>query len=269
MRSIELPQVSAQWAQLAIYRQRYDIEDRIGTIRSLERSMARREVSLRGRTITLNELERQIKEERRAIKALESELEGSRRAGALLIEEILGGVRIDNGEAWSPVPVRGFRAWRVADNRVRGSQSHWTSAAYEATCLRSVPNDDIPHSEQICGPPACGIYATKTMEKFPTSITGGLAEGHAFGVVAMTGKVVEHEGGYRSQRASVVALAVRSARRWLVTAKPDEIEAIFQDPERAVAKHGHTGYASPFRVQHFLEHWKRKEEKWISDQRLE
>jgi hypothetical protein len=269
MTSTEFPRVTALWAQLATYRQRYDIEDRIGTIRSLERSMARREMSLRGRTVRLKELEHQIKEERRAIKALESELEGSRRAGALLIEEILDEVRIENGEAWSPVPVRGFRAWRVADNRLHGSQSPWTSATYEATCLRSVPNDDIPHSEQICGPPACGIYATKTMEKYPTSITGALAEDHAFGVVAMTGKVVEHSGGYRSECANVVALAVRSDRRWLVTAKPDEIEAIFQDPERAIAEHGHTGYASPFRVQHFLEHWKRKEERWISDQRPE
>jgi len=73
----------------------------------------------------ITQLESELGKARTELHAVQSEIEGSRAAGALLIEEILQQVRIERGEAWSPAPVHGYRVWRIDDDRIMGNQVHW------------------------------------------------------------------------------------------------------------------------------------------------
>jgi hypothetical protein len=50
----------------------------------------------------------------------------------------------------------------------------------------------------------------------------------AVGLVAMTGKVVEHEHGWRAEEVTVLALALVRGGRVLTADDPDEIELLFQ-----------------------------------------
>jgi hypothetical protein len=50
----------------------------------------------------------------------------------------------------------------------------------------------------------------------------------AIGLVAMSGKVVEHEEGWRAERVTVLALAFMRGDRIMATDEPDEIEFLFQ-----------------------------------------
>lgn len=145
------------WAELEIYRQRYDIEDQLVQVRSLERSIARRRAKATTVVRRLEQLERQLAGARRELAAVDREMAGSREIGALLIRDILDQVRTERGEAWTPVAIRGFRMWQIEDNALRGAQMPWTSPLFTASCLREVPGDDIPHSDTRCGPPACGV----------------------------------------------------------------------------------------------------------------
>jgi hypothetical protein len=255
---------TSAWSDLEVYRQRYDIEDRLQQVRSLERSIARRrarETTLRRQVETLTQ---QIEEIRRQVSSIESEILGSLRAGNLLIEDILDRVRRDQGEAWAPTPIHGYRMWWIENNVFHGSQMPWTTPTMSSSCLREVPGEDIPHSESRCGPPACGVYAVKDFDMFPARVSDHTEEGSAVGVVAMTGKVIEHAHGYRAARASVLAIWVRHGGNWLATADPEQIRALFDDPQVTVRSHGKTGFTPPSAVRAFLESSSEKEETWIS-----
>ncbi len=252
-----------EWGELATYRQRYDIEDRIEPVLSLERSIGRRRARRAGIRRRAGELRRLLTECDAEVEALDGEIAGSERMGALLIRDILDRVRLDEGEAWSPSPIRGYRMWRIEDNTMLGSQQMpWGSPAITARCLRDVPGDDIPHAEARCGPPACGVYATKDLSMFPLKVVQSSWDGYALGVVSLTGKVVEHEQGYRGARASVVGIAARLGDRWLTTARPAHIESLFADPESAMTDLGSPGFAPPGAVEVFLTQWREKEHTW-------
>ncbi len=248
------------WRSLAKYRQRYSIEQELAPINSLEQSINRRLMRASALVRTIEHLESELDTARASLAAVQSEIEGSRAVGALLLEEILQGVRIAQGEAWSPAPVHGFRVWRIEDDRVMGNQLHWREHELEATCLREIPGEDLPHPVDRCGPPACGIYAVKDLAMFPSEVSGGLINRSVVGVVAMTGKVIEHELGYRAARARVVALCATIDGRTLITDDEDDIRAVFAGPGRAVPQDGPTPSAEE--VRDYLRAALEKEETW-------
>jgi hypothetical protein len=77
--------------------------------------------------------------------------------------------------------------------------NEWT----RADCSRKLLDPDSPHD-----PPAerctCGIYAAKTLA-IPVMMAGGLSH-LLIGRVELAGKVIEHDLGYRAERARVVEL---------------------------------------------------------------
>lgn len=107
----------------------------------------------------------------------------------------------------------GYRAWGIAWNRLRGVRVSWPVPTIEARCLdygRRAGTDpaEVPHTDGSCGPPPCGIYATR---KAAAALDAIEHKGPiALGVVALSGKVVEHEYGYRAARATAVAVLVVS-----------------------------------------------------------
>lgn len=251
-----------QWQRLKVYRQRYSIEDRLDAIASLEKSMGRRRMKSAALARRLEELQKQIAQIRSELSAVDSEIEESRRAGALLIEEILDKVQIEMGEAWSPAPVTGFRVWRIEGNQVLGNQLPWTSPTLESMCLREIPGEDLPHPVERCGPPACGIYAVKDLDMFPPDVAGGEIRRSVVGLVAMSGKVIEHEEGYRARTATAVAVSANDGEHRLLTTDRASIEDLFNNPGQTLAKAPTIGDPDVTETREFLESAQAKEDTW-------
>lgn len=249
------------WVELTRYRERYDIEDRLEVVSSLERSIQRRHVRLAAAQQRVADLEKLLAEARRDLDVVDTEVRKSRQVGAQLISEILDQVRTENGEAWSPTPVLGFRMWHVADDALEGATQHrWASPSMRATCGRRIPGQDVPHSEERCGPPACGIYATKEVGWFPTVSGRRIDPDQAIGLVAMTGKVIEHDRGYRAAHVTVVALVARHRDRWILTDDAEIIASLFADPAATFAC---WGQESPHKdIEEFLNGARERRQPW-------
>ncbi|HEU4319006.1 MAG TPA: hypothetical protein VFS66_02890 [Acidimicrobiia bacterium] len=256
------PDVRDQWLRLATYRQRYQIEDRLGTIHSLEKSLARRQSRRSALSRRIAELEQALDEALREMKAVDAEIAGGRVAGALLIAQVLDQVIEEMGEAWSPAPVRGFRVWRIADNKVKGNQVHWPTRTLSSVCLRQLPGEDLPHPMSRCGPPACGIYAVKDLDKFPRDVGDGMMDRSMLGVVGLTGKVIEHSDGYRGQHGTVMAMSVNHWNRWLMTCDARLIEEFFNNPRDVMFDAGDKTKPDPTEVRPFLEAKRDEERSW-------
>jgi hypothetical protein len=57
------------------------------------------------------------------------------------------------------------------------------------------------------------------------------------GVTALTGKVVEHEDGYRAEHGELVAAVAILARRFLATDNLDLIDDLCREPETTIRLH--------------------------------
>lgn len=146
--------------------------------------------------------------------------------------------RVPPPEFWSPQPVLGFRMWE-ARGRLHGAFQAWDRPSRVARCVsgRSERDDgEVPHTDGRCGHPPCGVYAFKEPEQLVA--TFGLPEGprrNVYGLVAMAGKVVEHERGYRGQRVEVVAAAVVGGGLLVRVEGSERLQALFAAPDEAVA----------------------------------
>lgn len=194
--------------------------------------------------------------------AIDRELEGSQATWELLIDDLIERVRLTHGEGWSPIPVRGFRVWGIADNAIKGNQIQWASPTMSAVCLRGIRGEDVPHSTARCGPPACGIYAVKDLEMFPPDLAAGMINRSVVGVVAFSGKVVEHSSGYRGRNATAVAVSALIDGLRLTTSDPGQITHLFQDPTEALRRWGHEDKAGREKPRGFLESIRAEETQW-------
>ncbi|MGH8915747.1 MAG: hypothetical protein ACRDZM_14675 [Acidimicrobiia bacterium] len=253
------------WSDLEVYRQRYDIEDELEQVRSLQRAISRRRARASALWHRFEYLESELAATRQELKAVQSEINGSLRVGALLVEEVLDRVRNEQKEGWSPTPILGFRLWAVEEAGLLGARLRWPGASMTGSCLNRVPGEDIPHSTSRCGPPACGIYATKDLALLHRELGVGEIDGFAFGVVALTGKVVEHQHGYRGAAATAIAVAARARGRHLETDDPSLITSLFDDPMAALARSGVTGAPGRGDADRYLEQWKENHDTWIWD----
>lgn len=179
--------------------------------------------------------------------------------GALLFDDAIDQIKRDNGEGWSPIPVLGFRAWNLRPTGLVGVKVRWPKPQMTAECLHHVVGEDLPHSWGKCGPPACGIYATKNLDVLLMEVNRDL-EVPAIAVVAMSGKVIEHELGYRAQRCQAVAVAGTIDGNQFATDDPGAITDLFANPVDAVTTWGSTNACGP---RTYLTKWKEEHETWI------
>jgi hypothetical protein len=143
---------------------------------------------------------------------------------------------IDSRHFWSPTPILAFRAWQVG-RRLHGAFRAWDTPTYEAGCVyrgaeRMSP--EVPHTDGSCGSPPCGIYATKDARAIARAWGG--EDAFAFGLVELSGRVVEHDDGYRAQRATAIALVVSMGGRLVTAEGLEAVTRLFTDPARAIAE---------------------------------
>jgi hypothetical protein len=253
------------WEQLETYRERYDIEDQLGRLTSLERSITRRHARARALRRRQDELESQLETTRKELTAVESEIARSDLTGRLLVEEVLSRVKEEMGEVWSPTPILGYRLWAIDETGLRGAKVRWQRPRLGTRCLNRVPGEDVPHSTGKCGPPPCGIYVTKRLDVLRRELRVDDEPGYAVGVVAMTGKVIEHELGYRAASAEVLAIVARGESSTVATDEPARIERLFNDPKGELD--AHRGAHLRGGADRFLEQWKERRETWTWDPR--
>ncbi len=222
--------VSRLRERLDLLRERYGrIDEDLGPLETLEMNAARR----RSR---IDLLERQIAESRREIALLTQERAGYLAGVEALLTDLVARIEQRHGEAWMPTAIPGYRMWNITQGQVTGAVTPWTRRSKRAVCLNGVTGEDLPHSNGRCGPPPCGIYATKKPEYVYERIQR--MRNWAIGLVALAGKVVEHTHGYRAQRASIEALCMIMDGHRLHLDEPIAIEAALLDPGGIAGTHG-------------------------------
>ena len=244
------------------YRDRYEIEDIVEPFDKLSLSLVRRERQLGALRRRASQLESDLIEVKARIDALASEIEGTGQAQEAMAAEIVEETRMRFTEAWSPLPILGYRTWLIHENRLRGVKLVWTRPTMTARCLTRIPGEDVPHSERRCGVPACGIYATKSLQPFTGSSYGLAGRELAIGVVAMTGKVIEHDVGYRAGQARAVAAVARIRGTWFSFCGREPIAQLFADPSGVAATNEWAGVTTRSEAEELLSNMKEKIESW-------
>lgn len=169
-------------------------------------------------------------------------------------------------EAWSPTAILGFRAWLTDSQHLRGAFSRWTQPSAEATCLTVSEVDEVPHTDGRCGTPPCGIYALKKADGL-ARVTGWPTASMALGLVALTGKVVEHELGYRAQKAEILALTIRYDGGRLQVTGSDDIQSVLDGAWRSEPAH-HDDHDHYTTMCLWLEAQKEQHQAWTSENRI-
>lgn len=216
---------------LQTYRDRYGLTKEMGNVNIVEGSMDVRRRRLERLRAEAAELDVEIA-------AVEGELAGLERWLEFCINDAIERVKERFSENWSPEPVLGFRLWAVRKGGLYGVRTRWRHRTLSAICAAVSGDAEIPHTDGRCGRLGCGVYASKEWDPLRHGFGIDKIGDFAAAVVALTGKVVEHDKGYRAATATVVALGVVRGARLLLTAEADEIEAIFADPGAIAGKGG-------------------------------
>jgi hypothetical protein len=267
MASQESNSIRAGWDLLDIYRERYDIEDRVSDLLHLRRTHQRRQNKSDALFRRAADLEKQLNETQSQLDAVRAEIAGTSTAVGLALEETIGSIRRDYGEAWSPTPVLGFRMWVIRDNGLYGAKTKWRIPKLRSICLNSVPGQDVPHSTTRCGPPACGVYATKELATLRKELGVGDIDGYVLGVVALSGKVVEHESGYRGAVAQAIDVAGRWNGHHIMTSDTGDISNAFGDPDETFKDLGESNSLVKGAIDSYLTTRKEERDQWIWEEK--
>ncbi len=170
---------------------------------------------------------------------------------------------------WSPVAVMGYRAWKWSEDGFHGVRQPWLHPRLAAACSEG---GGLPHTDGRCAEVAygCGIYAAKSLDVLMEEVRGFSDSRVAVGLVGLEGKVVEHERGYRSEIATVLALAVVDWRSLYLMEGPDRLAALFSPPVKlwrlgtAPLPLPRTADKAWLTVSTFLEEQTRRNQTWTS-----
>lgn len=212
-----MARVAGLRAELTQLEDRYGVQPSEGVLR-LERS-------IRQRSAKIDTLSEHLEEIVAALLNLEAERAGLLTGMELLLADEISQVRIEQDETWSPWPVYAYRLWSVTTSGLVGMVERWPTPEFEATCKKLPLNPDVPHTDKRCSEPRCGVYAAKRPDRLLSDVAP--EGGWAIGLVALTGKVVEHDEGYRAQRAMVEAIVIHHEDRVLAAEEPRMVGLAF------------------------------------------
>lgn len=164
------------------------------------------------------------------LRSTASEVERIERWMEFCLEDVVTRTREKHAEGWSPTPVLGYRLWAVGAQCLHGVKMAWSSRKMTATCLSRGDQGEIPHTDGRCGRLGCGVYAAKSVDPLYREFDVAGIGDVALGLVALTGKVVEHDSGYRAAEAEIIALGACFGDHVLLTADPHLIDAVIADP---------------------------------------
>ncbi len=202
---------------------------RYGTLEGMD-DVLRAESALAARQRRYDWLVEEAERIARQMPAAESEVERLEDWMEFCLADVIARTQKAHAEGWSPVPVMGYRLWAVTPEGLNGVRMTWPGRTMVATCRLRSGDDEVPHTDGGCGRLGCGVYAAKSVDRLLHEFDLDGIGDVAVGLVALTGKVVEHETGYRGAMATVVALAAELDTHLLVTSDPTHIERVFAHP---------------------------------------
>ena len=192
--------------------------------------------ALNTRQRRLDHLEQEVARIKDEMDSMTSEVRRIERWVEFCLSDVLARAKQDHAEGWSPTPVLGYRLWGVGNEALYGVKMPWVGRSLTATCLSRGGPEEIPHTDGRCGRLGCGVYAAKSIHplyrEFDVSAIGDIA----LGLVALTGKVVEHDDGYRAAEATVIALGASVREHLLLTSDAQKIEEVFDDPSVIISE---------------------------------
>lgn len=218
MAELSIPSLQREWERLRL---------KYGLARTPP-GMERLLLATRRRQVRLRHLQSQTAKLQTEMDVLERELVGLDKTVRLLLNESITEIKVEHGPSWSPVAMLGFRVWELRDGGLHGYREHWEHRSLKAYCGTTRSHDEVPHTEGQCGNPPCGIYAAKDVNELLEAHQSAAIHSLAVGLVGMTGKVVEHEKGWRGAETTVLALAFLREGQPHTTDDPDELELLFQ-----------------------------------------
>jgi hypothetical protein len=145
---------------------------------------------------------------------------------------------------WSPWPIIGYRVWTLRHQGIYGGAAfRWEQASLVAECRipKRLRRPGAPHTleDEVCAG-RCGINAyadpfdvVADSRLAPIRLPGErTADARAranrlYGVVSLSGKVIEHSDGYRAERAVVRGLVFPDDGVVRTTTDPGAIRATF------------------------------------------
>jgi hypothetical protein len=210
--------------------------------------------------------------------SLEEEAHGRERILEAFLIDLLQSVE-ERHRMWTPAPVLGYRMWAVRSGLLTGVVEPWPTPSLQARCAAGRGKSGLPHSDGRCGRLGCGIYAGKDIGRLlsrppglggPGRLSARSDPSLAIGLVQLSGKVIEHDLGYRAERATVVAVVANHGGRVLVTSEPDGIAALYANPLAEIERSG-GGIRQPFLelAVRFLTRQAEERANWTSDNRSE
>ena len=204
-------------------------EERYGDLPGMA-DLAKANAAMTKRQRRHDQLAEEAERIRKEMDSLGTEVQRIEKWVEFCLEDVIARARQDHSEGWSPSPVLGYRLWAVGKEALHGVKMPWSSRSLTATCLARGGEREIPHTDGRCGRLGCGVYVAKTVDPLYTEFNVSGIGDVALGLVALTGKVVEHEAGYRGAEATVVALGASMGEHLLLVRDEDELDALFADP---------------------------------------
>jgi len=253
-------------------------------VERLENAIADRRTASATVQFRLDAARRRVQELDDEMRALGAEITGFERGLGAILDQLLEEAGERAKPMWSPVPVLGYRTWHITADGLKGATGFvWFGPALTARCGGAMGVDDgeVPHTDGRCGYPPCGIYALKDPSPLLRSQEWRRSEGTigiVVGLTALSGRVVEHEGGYRGQHARVTAAALLKNREILISDDDEWIAGLFRNPMGVAHGKGDsgalrripTGPAAIPEVMGVFNHAIRKEQmRWTSGNRSE
>lgn len=222
------PEGTPRIAELRRELRRY--QDRYGDLSGMF-DVSKANGAMTSRQRRLDKLRQEEEHIRTQIESMISEMRRIEKWLEFCLEDVIARAKDEHAEGWSPRPVYGYRLWGVDEEELYGVKMPWTSRTLVAKCLTRGNEGEIPHSDGSCGRLGCGVYAAKTVEPLYRDFNVSGMSDFALGLVALRGKVIEHDAGYRAAEATVVALGATLDGHVLFTSDADEIDAVFADPK--------------------------------------
>lgn len=222
------------WSLLDEYqriRRRYGPTDEDALIDRVQSSVA-------ARRARLQMVQRQIDELRDEARWLADEIDSREQSLELLLGDVIRRIGRVVEDGWSPFPVLGFRMWTMRPGGLHGAKVTWNEPHMTARCLATLDHTGVPHADGRCGRLGCGVYATKELRPLLTAHIEAHSYGYAVGLVALAGRVVEHEHGYRGEQARIVALVAVGADGFVATDESGLISDLCSAPEATVEAFG-------------------------------
>ena len=192
--------------------------------------VAKANAAMTSRRRRLDKLEEEAARIQTDINSMSSEVQRIERWVEFCLEDVIAKAKEDHAEGWSPTPVLGYRLWGVGEEALHGVKMPWLDRTLVATCLSRGGAEEIPHTDGRCGRLGCGVYAAKSVDPLYTEFDVSAIGDVALGLVELSGKVVEHDEGYRAASATVIALAASLGEHLLLTSDTAAIDAAFADP---------------------------------------